>query len=213
VNALRTKTNLRKTQPALERLDLRLAPTSISTVNALVAGLHAEARQVHRLEVSLAVAQPGSRHERVLVQRIAAEEGQMARQEVRLDRMVTLGGTTGTGSQNTLPANVSTTLDVIYNAYEASPANFPANLPATDGANRVVIQGSNVGIQVNDSNPADFDQLLSELENDGMQVTVSSAYYGTIVGMLPIAELPAVGALPQAPSVTPLFAPTLNSLN
>jgi hypothetical protein len=74
----------------------------------------------------------------------------------------------------------------------------------------VVIQGSNFGIQVHDSNPADFDHLLTELANAGLQVTSSSAYYGTIVGMLPISQLPAVATLPEAPSVTPLFRPTLN---
>jgi hypothetical protein len=60
---------------------------------------------------------------------------------------------------------------------------------------------------VHDSNPADFDLLLTELQNDGMQVTSSSAYYGTIVGMLPISQLPAVAALTEAPSIAPQFQP------
>ena len=117
------------------------------------------------------------------------------------------GTTTDTGSQSSLPANVAQTLDVIYNAYVASPGGFRANLPSTNGANLVVIQGSNVGIQVHDGNPADFNSLLTEVHNDGMQVTISSAQYGTIVGMLPISQLPAVASLPQMPSITPEMTP------
>jgi hypothetical protein len=200
-----------KTQPALERLDLRIAPTSMSTGAVLAAGLKVEARQVSHLQVSLESARPGSRHERVLIQRIGAEQRLMSRQEVRLDRIVAQsGGTTGPGSPTGLPANVSQTLDVIYSAYEQNPGGFPANVPTTDGANMVVIQGTSVGIQVQDSNPAQFDTLLTDLQNAGMQVTLSSAQYGTVVGMLPISQLPAVGQLPEVTSVTPLFRPTLN---
>ncbi len=200
-----------KTQPALERLDLRIAPTSMSTGAVLAAGLKVEARQVSHLQVSLESARPGSRHERVLIQRIGAEQRLMSRQEVRLDRIVgQSGGTTGPGSPTGLPANVSQTLDVIYSAYEQNPGGFPANVPTTDGANMVVIQGTSVGIQVQDSNPAQFDTLLTDLQNAGMQVTLSSAQYGTVVGMVPISQLPAVGQLPEVTSVTPLFRPTLN---
>jgi hypothetical protein len=208
MNALRNKRNLRQTQPALERLDLRLAPTSMSMGAVLASTLRVEARQVHRLQTSLERAQPGSRHERTLVHRIAAEERMMGRQAVRLDQIVARAGGTGTGSQIIFPANVSPTLGVIYNAYEQNPGGFPANL--SGAASLVVIQGSNVGIQVHDSNPADFNQLLTELENDGMQVTSSSAYYGTIVGMLPISQLPAVATLTEGPSITPLFRPLAN---
>jgi hypothetical protein len=210
MNSLRNKRNLRKTLPALECLDLRLAPASMAMGAVLATELRVEARQLHRLQVSLHGAQPGSRHERVLITRIGAEERLMNRQQVRLDRIVGHTGGTGTGSQSTLPANVSTILGVIYNAYEANPGGFPANIPANGITNLVVIQGSNVGIQVHDNNPADFEQLLSELEKAGMQVTTSSAYYGTIVGMLPISQLPAVGNLPEAPSVTPLYQPMLH---
>jgi hypothetical protein len=208
MNALRNKRILRNIQPALELLDLRLAPTSMSMGAVLASTLRVEARQLHRLQASLERAQPGSRHERALTNRIAVEERKMGRQAVRLDQIVARAGGTGTGSQSIFPANVSPTLGAIYNAYEQNPSGFPANL--TGAASLVVIQGSNVGIQVHDSNPADFDHLLTELENAGLQVTSSSAYYGTIVGMLPISQLPAVATLTEAPSVTPLFRPTAN---
>jgi hypothetical protein len=119
------------------------------------------------------------------------------------------GGGTDSGSTSSLPPNASKTLDVIYDAYTQDPSGFPANLPATNGANLVVIQGSNVGIQVHDNNPADFNTLVSELQADGMQINSSSATYGLVVGLLPIAQLPAVAALPGAPSVNPIFQPIL----
>jgi hypothetical protein len=210
MNALRLERQSRKSQPALELLDLRLAPTSFSMGAVLPAELKVEARQVHRQQVSLESARPGSRHSRLLIQRIATEERVMTRQEARLDRIdAPAGGTTGTGSQSSLPSNFAVVLDVIYDAYERNPAQFPANLPATDGANLVEIQGSNVGIEVQAGNSADFATLQAELQNAGMQVT-SPQYGGTIVGMLPISQLPAVAQLPELGSVTPLLRPALN---
>ena len=70
-----------------------------------------------------------------------------------------------------------------------------------------MIQGSNVGIQVHDNNPADFATLMSQLQAAGMQISSSSATNGLIVGMLPIAQLPAVAGLPEVPGVTPMFQP------
>lgn len=109
-------------------------------------------------------------------------------------------GSTGTGTNSAsqpLPANAAVVLDVIYTAYEQSPSDFPDNLPTEDGANLVVIQGDDVGIQVHDSNPSDFSTLVTELQSAGMQITISSSSYGTIVGMLPIAQLPSVAASPR----------------
>jgi hypothetical protein len=131
MNLLRNKRILRKTQPALERLDLRLAPTSMSMGAVLAAELRVESRQLHRLQASLKRAQPGSRHERSLTNRIALEERMMGRQAVRLDQIVVRAGGTGTGSQSIFPANVSTTLGVIYDAYEQNPGgDFLRTFPA-----------------------------------------------------------------------------------
>jgi len=291
----------RNTKPALEHLDMRIAPAAMGAAVALAAELKVEGRQVHRWEAALATAQPGSSHQRMLSNHIARTEAHMNSQDIRLARIDarTLSGaqaspmyiikgqapthyppsttqaspmyiikgqapthyppstttanpfsfnssaktvatdpvsgtsasasttssggqstsaiSTGTqasgsgdtGSQSSLPSNASVTLNVIYNAYEQDPSSFPASLPSTDGANLVIIQGSNVGIQVHDSNPANFAAMLSSLQSDGMQIQTSSATYGTVVGMLPIAELPAVAQLSNAPSVTPLMRPML----
>ena len=144
-----TLRNKRKSQPSLERLDMRIAPTTMSTATAVFAELKMETRNVHRLEMSVATARPGSRREIILQARIAAKEGLIGRQEVRL----AIIEAPATGSQNSLPANVSQTLDVIYNAFETNPGGFPANVPSTDGANLVVIQGSNVGIRCTTATP------------------------------------------------------------
>ncbi len=212
INMLKNNKPFRKSQPVVERLGSRIAPTTFPMAAALVAELRVENHQVHKWETSLSNAVPGSRRERLLTQRIAGESRLIGRQDVRLasiESRATGSGTVG-GSQSTLPANVSLTLAVIYNAYEQNPGGFPANVPTTDGANMVVIQGNNVGIQVHDGNPADFNSLLNDLQSDGMQVTLSSAEYGTIVGMLPISQLPAVGALPQMPSITAEMQPVLD---
>ncbi len=123
----------------------------------------------------------------------------------------TSGSQSGTdsSSSSSLPPNAAAVLDVIYDAYTQSPSDFAANLPSTDGANRVVIQGTNVGIQVSDNNPADFNTLVSQLQAAGMQITTSSATYGLVVGMVPIAQLPAVAGLSDTPSVTALYQPIL----
>jgi hypothetical protein len=117
------------------------------------------------------------------------------------------GGPSGSGSQPSLPPNASAVLDVIYDAYTKDPTNFLADLQSMGAASKVVIEGTNVGIQVHDNNPADFATLVSQLEAAGMQISSSSATYGLVVGMLPIAQLPAVAELSEAPSVTPMFQP------
>jgi hypothetical protein len=290
MNTLVNQRRVRKTQPTLEDLDLRIAPATISAGANLAAQLKVESRQVGRWEVSLASASPGSREQTFLVRHIARTEGRMAVQEARLARIEsahamavadpapvrprhpvpplepfnygtvqssspsssspqTSSGTadpvapvrpghpipplepfsygtvqssspsssgstaTATGSTSTstttLPVNVSPSLGVIYAAYEADPSDFPADIPATDGATLVQIQGTSVGISVQDSNPADFNTLVTALQNAGMQITDSSASYGIVEGFLPVAQLPTVAALADAPSVTPLYQPTL----
>jgi hypothetical protein len=111
-------------------------------------------------------------------------------------------------SSTSLPPSVSAVLDVI--AYTSNPSDFPANVPATGGANRVVIQGTNVGIQVHDNNPSDFNNLVSALEAAGMQITSSSSTNGLVVGMLPCTQLPTVAGLSEVQSITALYRPTLN---
>jgi hypothetical protein len=127
------------------------------------------------------------------------------------DTSGTPSGATGNSgpqaSTSTLPPNVAPALATIYQAYEQDPTGFTGVTSSTDGANLVVIQGDNVGIQVHDGNPADFNTLVTELQNAGMQITVADATHGLVVGMLPVAQLPTVAGLPQVPSVAALMYP------
>jgi hypothetical protein len=100
----------------------------------------------------------------------------------------------------TLPGNVASALAAIYNEYEQNPAAFS---PPTAGPGSVLVEGDQVGIQVQDGNPAEFQTLLTELTQAGMTVSLSSASYGTVIGMLPISDLLAVSQLSQTISITP----------
>jgi hypothetical protein len=109
--------------------------------------------------------------------------------------------TTTTTTSNPLPDNVSAVLDTIYTEYENG------NLSTTTGPGQVEIQGSSVGVQMRTSNSADFAAMVSAAQSMGLQVTTSSAAYDTVIGFLPISELPAVAQLTGAPAITPLLYP------
>ncbi len=55
-----------------------------------------------------------------------------------------------------------------------------------------------------------FTQFESTLENLGMQVTVSSAYYGEVDGYIPITQLPTAAQAPDVSSGFPIFKPVLH---
>jgi hypothetical protein len=106
-----------------------------------------------------------------------------------------------------LPENVSTALNTIYQEYEKDPASFNGASSSTDGANLVVVNGDEVGIQVHDSNQAEFQRLTAALTSVGMSLSSSSATYGTVVGMLPISELLTVAQFSQSVSINPEYSP------
>ncbi len=55
-----------------------------------------------------------------------------------------------------------------------------------------------------------FSQLQTELHNLGMQVTVSSAYYGEVDGWIPISQLPTAAEAPDVATGFPIFKPELH---
>jgi hypothetical protein len=275
MNALhRPKRAERTTTPSVERLDLRIAPTTVTPAGAAAANL-----AVHHGSASV-TARRETRLEKQLARRLQREEKLIERRELRLERpnarahghdlaaiagsaalaaelgtlvsMINLGGagasassgspatvadppmvpptatspspvavsptptptpqaTSGSASGTaSFPPNVDQVLAMIYEEYEQDPSGFTGPMSSANGANLVVIQGDDVGIQVHDGNPADFPTLVTELQNAGMQITAASATYGTVVGLLPIAQLPTVGGLPQDPSVAALMQPMPN---
>ena len=100
--------------------------------------------------------------------------------------------------------NVAQSLVAIYNQYEQDPAAFTGSTSPTSG---VLVQGDQVGIQVHYSNPAEFQDLLTELTNAGMNITLSSPTYGLALGLLPISELLTVAQFSQNLSINPETAP------
>lgn len=108
-----------------------------------------------------------------------------------------------------LPANVGTPLQSLYAQYETYESSGGAVPFSPTGANLLVINGTDVGIQVKDTSTGDFSTLIAELQGVGMQIRNSSSTYGLVEGMLPIAQLPTVAQLPQTLSVAPMSNPIL----
>jgi hypothetical protein len=87
--------------------------------------------------------------------------------------------------------------------------NSGGSFTPTGVSSLVVINGSSVGVMIHANNPGDFAGLVAQLRSDGLQITASDPTTGNVEGMLPIANLPTVAQLPQAPSVLPMFKPIL----
>jgi len=102
---------------------------------------------------------------------------------------------------------VANALVTIYGEYEQDPAAFNGPTSTANGANLVLFSGDQVGIQIHDSNPTEFQNLIAELTKAGMTITDSSAAYGIATGMLPIGELLAVAQLSPTTSINPEMAP------
>ena len=211
MNMLQNEKRSRKSQPGMESLDLRIAPTAIPIAAALIAELRVETHQVHRWNRRF----DGPARKQACENPDPARRGRLASDRPSNRRLLAskperLDPVRWKCRQSSLPSNVSPDPGCdLSAAYVQDPGGFPANVPATNSANLVVVEGNSVGIQVHDGNPADFQGLLSELQSDGMQVTISSTQYGTIFGLLPVAQLPAVAALSQMAAIGPEMQPVL----
>ncbi len=112
-------------------------------------------------------------------------------------------------STTTLPTNVSSQLQSLYQQYETYESSGGSGTFSPTGVNALVINGTNVGINVHTNDSADFNTVLAQLQSDGLQVSQDSATYGLIDGMVSIGQLPAIAQISPALSVTPMFQPTL----
>jgi hypothetical protein len=112
-------------------------------------------------------------------------------------------------SPGPLPANVSQALQTIYQEYKAFQGTG-GDIFTSSQANVVVLNGTNVGVQVHANGTGDFNAFIAQLKSEGMQVTASDATYGIVEGMLPIAQLPSVAVDPQTLSITPMYKPILS---
>jgi hypothetical protein len=107
---------------------------------------------------------------------------------------------TATGS---LPANVSQPLQELYQQFQATSGDTFKVV----GLNFLIVNGTNVGVQVHGNGTGDFNALVATLQSDGMQVVDTDATSQLVEGMLPIAQLPTVAVLPQTLSITPMYKP------
>jgi len=108
-----------------------------------------------------------------------------------------------------LPANAGDVLNTIYQEYQKFESGGGTGTFTSIWSPYVMIQGSNVGVEVHGNGSGDFDSLVSALKNLGMQVTATDAVTQTVEGLLPINQLPTVALEPQTLSVSPMFRPVL----
>jgi hypothetical protein len=105
---------------------------------------------------------------------------------------------------------VSAQLQSLYSQYESYESAGGSGTFSPTGVNGLEISGTDVGINFQTSNAAALGTDLSQLQSDGLQISIESATYGTIDGKLPIAELPAVAQISTSASVTGLISPMMN---
>jgi hypothetical protein len=98
---------------------------------------------------------------------------------------------------------VALALDTIYEQYENGTLGTPT------GSQPIQIQGDNVGVTIHVTDPADFAAVSAGAIALGLQVNANSPETDTIAGMLPIAELPSVAQLHDAPIITPVYVPIM----
>jgi hypothetical protein len=101
-----------------------------------------------------------------------------------------------------LPPNVTGSLNAIYQEYKRS-----TTVPVSNAPGSIVVQGSNVGVSVHGNGQGSFATFVSTLQNLGMQINASSDVTWTVAGMLPIDQLPAAAQTPQTRSITPMYKP------
>jgi hypothetical protein len=105
-----------------------------------------------------------------------------------------------------LPPNVDSNLNKIYQEYESSGGSGDFTSPE---ARFIKIQGSNVGVDIHGNGSTDFATLVAELQGLGMQISASDATTQTVEGMLPIAQLPSAATEAGTLSITPQYLPIL----
>ncbi len=201
----RKRRTQRAANPNMENLDDRIVPSTMP----VAIGPGAEA------VVAVSVAQrPGDHLDQLDLKRekaAARHELRLARREARFlaHHPSAISPTPNPNASGMLPANVGAPLQSLYAQYETYESSGGHGPFSPTGANLLVINGTDVGIQVKDTSTGDFPTLIAELQGDGMQILDSSSTYGLVEGMLPIAQLPTVAQLPQTLSITPMFNPIL----
>jgi hypothetical protein len=103
-------------------------------------------------------------------------------------------------------ANLGSDLVNVYASYldhNGNASGLPAQFPD------MVFKGSTVALDLK-SLGGDFNAYTTSLDNLGMQITASSAFYGIAEGYVPISQLPTVARMPQTMSGFPSYKPHTN---
>jgi len=108
-----------------------------------------------------------------------------------------------------LPANAGNILNTIYQEYQKYKTDGGTGTFTSSWSPFVVIQGSDVRVDVHGNGSGDFGSLVSALQDLGMQVTATDSVTQTVEGMLPVDQLPTVAQESHTLSVTPSFRPVL----
>jgi len=98
-------------------------------------------------------------------------------------------------------------LNTIYQEYLQFVDSGGTGTFSSSLSNLIQIQGTNVGVEVHGK--GDFNALVSSLQSMGMQISATDPVTQTVVGMLPIADLPAAAQGLQILSMTPQYRPAL----
>jgi hypothetical protein len=223
----------RRASPAFERFDERITPATIQGGMGPIASAALDvassgarnsgvvedvelgrkmrlAARIETLDHSIARTERRLDHALDLHRTHAAVvlDASLSMQVRKLNAIVDPSGTpTNPPANGSLPPNVPPLVATIYQQYEQWVAGGQQGTFVSSETAVVEIQGTNVGIEVHDGNPADFTTLGAELQNLGMQVTSSSATYGIYTGFVPIGQIPAVAQLPQTPNLSALLYP------
>ena len=192
-------------RPIPEYLDDRIVPSTMPVAIGPGAEAVVAVSVTQRHENHLAVLEV--KHEKA----VARHELRLARREARFlaHHPSAIAPTPSPNASGMLPANVGAPLQSLYAQYETYESSGGHGPFSPTGANLLVINGTDVGIQVKDTSTGDFNTLIAELQGDGMQILDSDSTYGLVEGMLPIAQLPTVAQLPQTLSITPMSNPIL----
>jgi hypothetical protein len=106
-------------------------------------------------------------------------------------------------AQNGPMANLGSDVVGIYKAYVQSggqTSQLASEFP------KIEIQSGMVGLQLK-SLGGDFSQFVTQLQDVGLHVVNSSAYYGVVDGWAPVNALPTIAELPQTEAGQALFHP------
>jgi hypothetical protein len=112
---------------------------------------------------------------------------------------------TSTNLPSSLPANAGDVLNTIYQEYQTFKTSGGTGTFTSSSSPYVVIQGSDVRVDVHGNGSGDFGTLVAALQGLGMHITAADTVTQTVEGMVPIDQLPTVAQEPQTLSVSPSY--------